>query len=459
MGDGSYGIRFSYDCLYNEVYNNIIKNKDTGIYLLYDSNKNYIYHNDFINSPAETNYCMRSYWHDGYPSGGNYWSHYTGVDLYSGQGQNIPGSDGIGDTPMSFRSDQDKYPLMNPYNTINEVPVANAGPDHTVWVGEVVQFDGSGSYDPDGTIVSYEWDFGDGTSVTLTNPFTSHTYVAIGTYTVILTVTDNDGATAADTCLVTVIQNPSTATATGPQGSNHDPIIVITYDWTGSPSAVCLYYSTNVGDTWNYLGTDYSVDGNYDWIPGSNPEPKPSKYYWIANAKNGADDVGIPADGTSPEAGPFNWKTWDTCESAPLPLAPGSPNWFFISVPLDFSGDVVTVFDDANWGDGGTTWDVIQWYDPTDISNPWKSYSIYRPPSLNDNTVIDNTKGFWIHLTGNEGDGVLTAGSGTEPVPTSIQLYAGWNLVGYPAVTEVTVSDAFWGTGVDLRSFCPIFDK
>jgi hypothetical protein len=38
-----------------------------------------------------------SRWDNGYPSGGNYWSDYTGTDNYSGPSQNIPGSDGIGD--------------------------------------------------------------------------------------------------------------------------------------------------------------------------------------------------------------------------------------------------------------------------------------------------------------------------------------------------------------------------
>jgi len=192
------------------------------------------------------------------------------------------------------------------------------------------------------------------------------------------------------------------------------------------------------------------VDGSYYWTPQSNPGPKPSKYYWIANAKNGADDVGIPANGTPPEAGPFNWKCWDTCGNAPTPLSGSTSNWFFISVPLDISGDLATVFDDTAYGDGGTTWDYIQWYDPTDVSDPWKSYSIYRPDTLNDNVNVDNTMGFWIHLTSNDGDGVLTAGQGTQPVTTTIQLHAGWNLVGYPTQDETrTISDVFWGTGVD----------
>lgn len=63
-------------------------------------------------------------------------------------------------------------------------------------------FDASGSNDVDGSIVSYSWAFDDGASASgLT---TNHTYLAEGTYTVVLTVTDDSGAVAADTQNVTV---------------------------------------------------------------------------------------------------------------------------------------------------------------------------------------------------------------------------------------------------------------
>jgi len=61
-------------------------------------------------------------------------------------------------------------------------------------VGATVSFDGSGSHDPDGSIVSYTWELGDGG--TGSGPSVSHTYTGAGTYTARLTVTDDDGATA-----------------------------------------------------------------------------------------------------------------------------------------------------------------------------------------------------------------------------------------------------------------------
>ena len=58
-------------------------------------------------------------------------------------------------------------------------------------------FDASGSSDPDGTVASYHWDFGDGTTQTTTNATTTHTYTTPNAYTVTLTVTDDAGCSTA----------------------------------------------------------------------------------------------------------------------------------------------------------------------------------------------------------------------------------------------------------------------
>ncbi len=73
----------------------------------------------------------------------------------------------------------------------------------------VVALDGTTSTDADDTIVSYAWDFGDGT--TGTGATTSHTYADDGTYTVRLTVTDGQGASDSVTSEVTVVDDPSVA--------------------------------------------------------------------------------------------------------------------------------------------------------------------------------------------------------------------------------------------------------
>ncbi|UCG68366.1 MAG: right-handed parallel beta-helix repeat-containing protein, partial [Thermoplasmata archaeon] len=100
----------------NITANNFYQNNEYGVYLL-DSSYNYIYHNNMIENIDQA-YDNRdnNYFDNGYPSGGNYWSDYFGMDLYHGVNQNIPGSDGIGDFPYTIDSDtQDNYPLFKPY--------------------------------------------------------------------------------------------------------------------------------------------------------------------------------------------------------------------------------------------------------------------------------------------------------------------------------------------------------
>jgi|GEM_PF-2816905 len=90
-------------------------------------------------------------------------------------------------------------------------PVANAGLDVYQDEGpdEEVFFDGTLSTDPDGTVVAWEWDFGDGTPVSHEES-PRHSYLSAGLYTVTLTVTDNEGLTDTDTTLATVFGTQDT---------------------------------------------------------------------------------------------------------------------------------------------------------------------------------------------------------------------------------------------------------
>jgi len=89
--------------------------------LPYEPSNNKFYHNNFMNNSRQVYYAgigtaWPNVWDDGYPSGGNYWSDYTGADLYSGPYQNETGSDGIGDVPYFIdENNVDHYPLMNPW--------------------------------------------------------------------------------------------------------------------------------------------------------------------------------------------------------------------------------------------------------------------------------------------------------------------------------------------------------
>ncbi|UCG69738.1 MAG: right-handed parallel beta-helix repeat-containing protein, partial [Thermoplasmata archaeon] len=109
-----YGIRLL-DASWNTISHNTISNNRYGVYVQ-ETNKNYIYHNNFIDNTDNGYDSGVNSWNLPYPLGGNYWSDYTGVDLFKGPNQDQPGSDGIGDTNYSVDSDTvDYYPLIEPY--------------------------------------------------------------------------------------------------------------------------------------------------------------------------------------------------------------------------------------------------------------------------------------------------------------------------------------------------------
>ena len=74
---------------------------------------------------------------------------------------------------------------------INARPIADAGPDRLVAPGQEIRFDGSASADPDGKVVDYRWDFGDGGSAT--GVAVTHAYARPGRYQVRLQVRDDSG--------------------------------------------------------------------------------------------------------------------------------------------------------------------------------------------------------------------------------------------------------------------------
>jgi len=113
--DKGFWLQYSDD---NSIAENEVSDNGYGIWLFPNSSRNSIYHNNFLENSKNVSVSLDStnIWDDGYPSGGNYWSDYNGTDSYTGQHQNVTGSDGLGDTPYVFdEKNQDNYPLMKPW--------------------------------------------------------------------------------------------------------------------------------------------------------------------------------------------------------------------------------------------------------------------------------------------------------------------------------------------------------
>jgi glucose/arabinose dehydrogenase/PKD repeat protein len=135
----------------------------------------------------------------------------------------------------------------------NHAPTAALTADVTSGLAPLtVQFDGTGSTDPDaGDTLTYVWDFGDGTAATETTTATvSHVYADVGTFTATLQVRDNHGATSARASL----QITSSTIA-----ENHAPTASITADVTAGPSPLTVGFDgsassdPDAGDTLTYI--------------------------------------------------------------------------------------------------------------------------------------------------------------------------------------------------------------
>jgi len=129
-----------FDARSNRLFGNVIlNNADHGVYIegsaIYGASDNMLYHNSFINNVVQARDEWINNWNDNYPSGGNYWSDYTGIDEKSGPNQDLPGSDGIGDTPYYPPGALfiDMYPLMQPYTpSTHDIGITSIEPSQTV---------------------------------------------------------------------------------------------------------------------------------------------------------------------------------------------------------------------------------------------------------------------------------------------------------------------------------------
>ncbi|MHB1140076.1 MAG: PKD domain-containing protein, partial [Microthrixaceae bacterium] len=112
-----------------------------------------------------------------------------------------------------------------------------------------VNFSSAGSSDPDGTIASYNWDFGDG-SPDKTTANATHVYTAAGSYTATLTVTDDYGATDTATVQTVVVANqaPTAVLNATPQSGPRPLVVAFSSLGSADPDGTIASYAWDFGD-------------------------------------------------------------------------------------------------------------------------------------------------------------------------------------------------------------------
>jgi N-acetylneuraminic acid mutarotase len=197
----------------------------------------------------------------------------------------------------------------------NQPPVADAGADQMADQGAAVTFDATGSTDADGAIVSYSWDFGDGSSYTETaldapdgafDGQTAHLYLDNGAFTALLTVIDNEGASATDSADVTVANIAPTVNAGADQSLTlgEEIAIAATFDDPGRALGEGYTAAIDWGDGHVTAGLvdasagtvvgnhTYALAGNYvvTVTVADDGDPAPSQ---LADPKSASDSVNV----------------------------------------------------------------------------------------------------------------------------------------------------------------------
>ena len=304
--------------------NNFTSNSMYGVFLSFSSDVS-VYHNSFVsnaNQAADAN-GARNEWDDGYPSGGNYWSDYTGPDRFSGPNQDRLGSDGLGDTSYVIVDNADMYPLTSPFPPSIPMPPF---PLSSILTGNGFEN------------VSLAWE-----------------------------LSPDDGQRMNSVVRYDIYRNDS-------------------YDLDG------LGYQ--------FLGS--VPNGTSQFVDVQTGEGDPNNHFYRICAVDADNDTRCSGE----QVGKFT-----------MSLKSG-PN--LVSIPLvQLNTNLQTVLQTLSYDNAWS-------YDP--INREWKSFTKSKPyaQSLG---YVNHTAGIWVNVT--QGSNLTIAG--VVPTSTTINLHAGWNLVGFPS--------------------------
>ena len=158
---------------------------------------------------------------------------------------------------------------------LNQLPIAQIAASAIAGTSPLtIAFDGAGSIDPDGIIVSYVWNFGDGSNA-VAAPQVTHTFTTeetLETFVVTLTVTDSGGATAQASQTIEVYQNPDAEPGEGVPTARFESDafigiapLTVTFDASASTSGggTIAAYNWDFGDG----GTTTGIEPTHTFIP------------------------------------------------------------------------------------------------------------------------------------------------------------------------------------------------
>ena len=258
-------------------------------------------------------------------------------------------------------------------------------------------FDSTGSADPDGSIASYSWDFGDGT--TGSGPAPSHGYASPGTYTYTLTVTDDRGVSSAPaqgTVTATPLATPVGFVAAGHAYAAGKTSVSLTVPAAAAAGDTLLLYVATANTTAGAINTPTG----WTRVTTQNAMPLQSAVFQLAAS---AASAGSTVTTTVVSAGPISAQLIDyRGVAADVPVTAGASDTKALTT---HTAPPVSVA-------AGGSWVVSFWTDKSSSTTAW---TVPAALSERDTLIGSGTS----HLTGELADSGAPLASGNYPAQTA----------------------------------------